>query len=42
MFNSPGVQVLDVVWREAVKRTPAGLRLVVETGSAGAVAQGAG
>ena len=30
MFNLPGVHVLDVVWREAVKRTPAGLRLVVE------------
>ena len=31
LFNLPGVHVLDVAWREAAKRTPAGLRLVVET-----------
>ena len=42
MFNLPGVHVLDVVWREAVKRTPAGLRLVVETGSAGTGCPGCG
>ena len=42
LFNLPGVHVLDVAWREAVKRTPAGLGLVVETGSAGTGAQGVG
>ena len=42
MFNSPGVHVLDVAWREAVKRTPAGLGLVVETGSAGTGCPGCG
>jgi hypothetical protein len=42
MFNLPGVHVLDVVRREAVKRTPAGLRLVVETGLAGTGCPGCG
>jgi hypothetical protein len=38
----PGAHILDVAWREAVKRTPAGLGLVVETSSAGTGAQGVG
>jgi transposase len=42
MFNLAGVHVLDVAWQEAVKRTPAGLRLVVETGSAGTGCPGCG
>ena len=42
LFNSPGVHVLAVVWREAVKRTPAGLRLVVETDSTGTGCPGCG
>ena len=31
LFNMPGVHVLEVTWRERSGRTPAGLRLLVET-----------
>jgi transposase len=34
LFNLPGVHVLDVAWHEGRGRLPAGLRLIVETGSA--------
>jgi transposase len=34
LFNLPDVHVLDVVWHEGRGRLPAGLRLIVETGSA--------
>ena len=34
LFNLPGVHVLDVGWQEPRGRVLAGLRLVVETGSA--------
>jgi transposase len=34
LFNLPDVHVLDVVWHEGCGRLPAGLRLIVETGSA--------
>ncbi len=32
LFNLAGVHVVDVAWREAAGRSPARLRLVVETG----------
>jgi transposase len=35
LFNLPGVHVLDVAWHEGRGRLPAGLGLIVETGSAG-------
>ena len=34
LCNLPGVHVLQVVWQESRARLPAGLRLMVETGSA--------
>lgn len=39
LFNLSGVQVLDVAWQDTGPLTPAGLRLVVETGPTRQVAQ---
>jgi hypothetical protein len=39
LFNLPGVHVLDVAWREAAGRAPAGLRLWWRPAGCGVIAE---